>query len=432
MYHPLTAIIGRANVGKSTLFNRLLSAPMAITDAQAGTTRDTNITHLEWRGKDFWLADSAGLEAVTEHSTLRASIKIQHTKLAKDADLLLWVIDGQVNLTPTDRRIIRLLKPYWSKLLMVVNKIDNPGLRKKFTGKKILGLPTSLVSGKNGAGTGDLLDEIVKRLTTSAVVPDSISIVIAGKPNVGKSSLVNALVGEARSLVDATPHTTRDSQRSWLTRRQINWCLVDTAGIRRQSSQAAAIESKSVRQTLNNLDKGHIIFLVLDASANFSWQDQRLGELVESSGKPAIILVNKMDLLTKPDEAVKKLPANIGRWLPMLNWAKIKFVSATAQRGLDNLLKEAADIHYRWQHQITEVEEEKIWKNLPKSFGPQPIRLLKFTQTKTMPPEFEAVLGSRLPAPQAIKYLITKTIRQTLPIFKNIPLRVAVRTKAGV
>ena len=432
MYHPLVAIVGRANVGKSTLFNRLVSAPLAITDAQAGTTRDTNITHLEWRGRDFWLADSAGLEAVTEHSSLKQSIAAQHKKLMAEAQVLLWLIDGQVNLTPTDRRIARLLKPHWSKVRLVVNKVDNPTIRRKFSGQKILGLPTSLVSGKNGAGAGDLLDDIINTLNTSATVPAAISIVLAGKPNVGKSSLVNAILGEDRSLVDATPHTTRDSQRSWVTRQQVSWCLVDTAGIRRQAGAASAVESKSVRQTLDNLNKGQVIFLVLDAGSNFTWQDQRLGELVEAAGKPAIILLNKIDLVTKTALTDKKLSDQISRWLPMLGWAKIKFVSALKPEGLNAILAEAQELYELWQYKISEAQEEKIWNRLPKSFGSNQIRLVKFSQTRTAPPGFDVVLGTRLPIPEALRHIIVKIIRRELPILKHTPLRVALRRKSGV
>ncbi|MFH1111495.1 MAG: ribosome biogenesis GTPase Der [Patescibacteria group bacterium] len=424
------AIIGRANVGKSTLYNRLVGAELALTDPLPGTTRDTNLALVSWCGTNFWLADSAGLEQITDNNLAKIMVD-RSKKLLTQAKILLWVIDGQTGLTPHDRSIAKLLKPYRSKVLLIVNKVDNINIRKKYSNKKILGFNTSLVSSKNGSGTGDALDQITAKLTSNIELAPSISIAIVGKPNVGKSSIMNALLGEDRSLVDKLPHTTRDSQRGWFTHRNINWCLIDTAGIRRKATAAPFIEEQSINQTLNNLKQSEVILLILDGSETFSWQDQRLGQLIELTKKPAIILLNKADLIS--NDSHKNINAVLARWLPMLSWAPVKFVSAVNHHGLNNVLPLAYQLYLNWQSKLSVVEEENISRACFRYFkNNKKIRFLRFKQSYAKPPTFILTLTGQEMIPRALVFGIEKIIRQQINRFKLLPMKLEIKTKRGV
>ncbi len=424
------AIIGRANVGKSTLFNRLIGKELALTDPQPGTTRDTNLSPVSWSGINFWLADSAGLEQLIDNSLTKRMVE-KSKKLLKQAQILLWLIDGQTGLTPHDRVIAKLLTNYRSKVIVVINKVDNLILRKKYAGQKILGFTTNLVSSKNGSGTGDLLDQIITKLKTNIIIEPALNITIIGKPNVGKSSIMNAILGEERSLVDPTPHTTRDSQRSWLKQQSINWCLVDTAGLRRKATAAMPIEKLSINQTLTNLKQADIIFLILEASSTLSFQDQRLGQIVAEAKKPTIILLNKSDLI--PKTYWPKVTNSLTRWLPMLAWAPVKFVSAIGRSGLNNLLTLAHQLHYAWQMKLSTAEEETIAQICRGYFkNNKKLKFLRFKQTNIKPPSFIITLSGQEAVPQALAFAIEKIIRRRIDKFSRIPLRLEINTKRGV
>lgn len=428
MNKPLVAIIGRANVGKSTLFNRLLGSQLAITHHQAGTTRDTTQRLASWGGKNFWLSDSAGLEK-QDNTKLNQTITAHSRKLFTPADLLLLVIDAQTGLTTYDRNIATELKPVRSKVLLIVNKADNQMLKNKFFNQKILGFETMLVSAKNGQGTSELLDYIVHNLKTSANPPPAIKLVLLGKPNVGKSSLINAIGGESRSLVDPTPHTTRDSQYLWLDQIKYHWCVVDTAGIRRQSRAADKVENLSVKQTLTNLKESNVAVLILDSSLPFSWQDQSLADLIIESRRPVMIVVNKIDTLKEFDQ--KLWDKTLDRWLPMFTWAPKLFVSAQTGHGLASLLPTAAYLYDSNQYRLTNDDEDKLDHYLHRLFSKNlKIKFLKVRQLATEPAMIEIKLISKEGMPKALPDIIEKTVRKTIPTLSQVPIKLAINIKA--
>lgn len=428
MNKPLVAIIGRANVGKSTLFNRFLGTPIAITDAQAGTTRDTTTRLVSWNNKSFWLSDSAGLEK-RSNTDLDKVITANSRRLFSQADILLFVIDGQTGLTPEDRAIANELKPYRSKILLVVSKVDHQSIKQKYANQKIMGFHTWMVSGKNGSGSAALLDHINSLLKTSATLPPAINLVLLGKPNVGKSSLINALSGESHSLVHDLPHTTRDSQFIWLNQMRYSWCLVDTAGIRRRSRAADRVEHLSIKQTIDNLESGNIIVLILDSSSDFTWQDQGLADSIVESKKPAMILINKIDTLKKLDKKI--WDKTLARWMPMLGWAPKLFVSAKTGAGLTEVLPTASGLYENNRYHMNDADEEKVDKRLQKFFAKNPkIKFLKIRQIKTDPASIEVKLISKEGMPRALPDIIIKTIRQSIPQLAQVPIKLAINIRA--
>ncbi len=428
MRKPLVAIIGRANVGKSTLFNRMLGELVAITHPQAGTTRDTTQRLVSWSDKNFWLSDSAGLEK-QDNSELNLTITAHSRKLFAPADLLLFVIDAQTGLTSYDRNIATELKPFRHKILLLVNKADTKQLRQKFAGQKVLGFTTMVVSGKNGAGMSEVMDYVIKNLKNTATPVPAIKLILLGKPNVGKSSLINALGGEARSLVDSIPHTTRDSQFLWLDHVKYNWCIVDTAGIRRQSRVADHVENLSVKQTLSNLKESNVAILILDASLPFSWQDQSLADLIVASRRPMMVVVNKKDTIKDFNE--KTWLKTLDRWLPMFTWAPRLFVSAKTGSGLAPILPTATYLYDSNQYRMTNDDEERLDHYLHKLFAKNPkIKFQKVRQVDTGPALIEFKLISREGMPTALPDIIEKTVRKTIPALSQVPLRLAINIKA--
>ena len=288
------AIVGRINVGKSTLFNKLANSKKAITSTVAGTTRDRNYTLCSWKDLDFDLIDTGGLEKTTGDDIDQ---QISHqAKLAIDeADLVLMVIDTKTGLMPADIELAKQFKKAKKPLLLIANKADNNKLRQSIAEfyKLNLGKPWP-VSAASGVGTGDLLDEIVKRLKkipkkkVKTSVDEDIPVIrvaIVGKPNVGKSSLINAILGEERVIVSSTPHTTRDSQDIEFNFEGQKIILIDTAGMRRQSRRSKdAFEKQSVEQSLLSIKKSDLIVLVTDVSKRLSWQDKHLIEEANEVG----------------------------------------------------------------------------------------------------------------------------------------------------
>lgn len=430
---PKVIIIGRANVGKSTLFNRLIEKPKALISKQAGTTRDINIGQVYWQGINFELIDTGGIETIIPHKKFKklspdlnidfALDIINQTQTAlKQADLILFLVDIQAGLLPQDKELLKNLQKLKKEIIFVANKTDAKKYQEKVADFFKLGLGEPVfVSAINGLGTGDLLDVIVnklKKITKSRKakkheIDPGIKITILGKPNVGKSSLLNAILGEQRVIVSPLPFTTREAIDINLEYNKQNFTLVDTAGIRKQAKINKGLEKISVKKSMENAKHADVCLLVLDISQPISVQDNKLSKILLEANVSIIIVANKWDKIQNKDtNTQKKFEQYIYKNFPYLTWAPIIFTSALTGKNTQNILDLATQVYQARQTQINENALNKflkkaIKKHRPKSAkGTKPPYLQNLKQVKTNPPKFELRIGKKDTLNQAyLKYL---------------------------
>ena len=348
MARPIVAIVGRPNVGKSTLFNRMIGQRKAIVDAQAGLTRDRLYGVAEWRGREFTVVDTAGLDLDGAKDASRAAIEAQ-TRIAIDqADVIVLLLDVRQGLTPIDRDIAQLLRRSKRKVVVAANKADSPSQRHLAHELLELGFEEpSLISAQHGLGVGDLLDRVLEALPPAEPpVSDAKAdrLAIMGRQNVGKSSLLNALLGDERALVSPTPGTTRDPIDTELTFDGVPVVLIDTAGIRRKSSSRDRLERYSLLRGIHAMERADTVLLVLDAFAGVVAQDQHVAGYALEAGKGLVIVVNKIDLvepaLRKPAYWRKSLAGQF-KFAP---FAPVVTVSARTKEGIGSILPAALEI----------------------------------------------------------------------------------------
>jgi GTPase len=343
------AIVGRPNVGKSTLFNRMIGWRKAIVDAQSGLTRDRLYGVAEWRGREFTVVDTAGLDLDGAKDASRAAIEAQ-TRIAIDqADVIVLLLDVRQGLTPIDRDIAAMLRRSKRRVVVAANKADTSGERHFAHEISELGFDEpSLISAQHGLAMGDLLDRIVDSLPAPAEPSPAESqadrLAIMGRPNVGKSSLLNALLGDERALVSATPGTTRDPIDTELVFDGVPVVLIDTAGIRRKSSSRDRLERYSLLRGIHAMERADVVLLVIDASAGVLAQDQHVAGYALEAGKGLVIVVNKIDLV----EPAQRKPAHWRKALApefkFATFAPVVQVSAKTREGIGTLLPAALGV----------------------------------------------------------------------------------------
>ena len=332
MAKPLVAIVGRPNVGKSTLFNRIAGAPIAIVEDLPGTTRDRLYADVTWSGREFTLVDTGGLELVpTDDISLR--VQEQARLSIREADLVLFLVDAKAGLTTVDLDIAEVLRESAKPLIVVAAKADNEQRRLEAAQFYELGLGDVVaVSALHGTGIGDLLDLVLECLP--GAVPeseeelDAVKVAIIGRPNVGKSSLVNAMVGEQRVIVSEIPGTTRDAVDTLLEREGQRVVLIDTAGIRRRGRIGVGVEKYGVLRALRAIDRSDVCLLMLDATEGATAQDAHLAGYIVEAWKGIVIVVNKWDLLKGTGANVKEYAERVRSELKFASYAPILFISA--------------------------------------------------------------------------------------------------------
>lgn len=340
---PLVALVGRPNVGKSALFNRIARRRLAIVEDTPGVTRDRLYTEVEWSGRRFGLVDTGGYVAHPE-DPLVAQVRWQAEQAVAEADVVVFVVDAQTGLVPADREVAEVLRRSGKPVVVAVNKVDTPGDGAAQAAEfSALGLTDPLpVSALHGLRVGELLDRVVQLLP--AAVPaeqeeEPVRVAVVGRPNVGKSSLVNALVGSPRVVVDERPGTTRDAVDTWLRHRDRPFVLVDTAGLRRRARVKEPLEFYSVRRAQQALDRCHVAILVVDASEGVTDQDQRIAREAADRGKAMVVVANKWDLVkgVLAEERAKQLY----HALRHVSYAPVLFVSAKTGRNVTRVLDAA-------------------------------------------------------------------------------------------
>jgi len=435
------AIVGRVNVGKSTLFNKLISAKKAITSNIAGTTRDRNYAVCSWRDLDFYLVDTGGLERQSDDE-IDEQISEQAIMAIKEADLVLFIVDTKNGLMPNDMELAKILKRQKKQTIVVANKADNLRIRQNIAEfyKLSLGDPWP-VSAANGIGTGDLLDEVVTQLKktqkkkSQAVKPNEkeIKVAMVGKPNVGKSSILNTLIGEKRLIVSKIPHTTRDSQDINFRYNGKNIVFIDTAGMRRQSQKKSqTFEKLSVEQTITSVKKSDIVILVTDVSKRLSWQDKHLIDEAIDAGTGIIILANKWDLIKDKDtDTIKEFEHYYQRFFPFIDWAPLVFVSAKEKLRIQKLLPMIEEIYQEKNKTISDNALDKLLKQIVKKHKPsrgkgtnQPY-LYSLKQISTNPPRFALKMNFKADLHDSYLRFIENNLRYKFG-FKGSPIKIRV------
>jgi GTPase len=404
MNTPLVAIIGLPNSGKSTFFNKTLSRHAALTYPEAGTTRDRHYGLTTWNGYDFILVDTAGIDRRPD-SELERNVQKQ-TAIAKDeADLIILMSDGKTQVADKDLSIAAELNRTKKPALLAVNKIEVRNHKTEMIEQQFqklgLGHPF-LVSSINGSGIGDLLDAIVKTLKKNTKeskndYPDHLKLTFVGKPNVGKSSLINALLKQDRLLVHDQAGTTRSTIEIPFTYEKKEFLLLDTAGIKRKWKSDSDVAAAATLQALRTMNRTDVVFFVLDASSEITSQDQTIATEILEQNKRVLIVLNKSDLVTEKDQ--QKLLDKLPHFLPKLWWAPVVFTSAKTAHGLDKMLQLAQEVVLKTE---TEIEQEnldefldKILKeNFPGKMDDQRApKIYNLKQLKKNPPTFKLTVN---------------------------------------
>ncbi len=436
---PTVAIIGRPNVGKSTLFNKILGAKTAIVDDVPGVTRDRNYADASYRGRRFRLVDTGGLEPSASEGVL-ALIRKQSELAIAEADILILVMDGRSGLMPPDREVVRLLRGTTKPVFFAVNKLDTPQTEPLLADFYQLGREELYpVSAEHGTGVAELLDALYPLLPDSAEegsVAALPRIAIVGRPNVGKSTLINAVLGEERVVVSDIPGTTRDPIDSLVVRDGRRYVLTDTAGIRRRGKIDRGIEGYSVMRALRTIGRSDIAVLLLDGVEGVTEQDTKIAGAILKQGRACILLVNKWDLRTGHQDARKRYEADLRRRFPFLPWAPVLYGSAKEPSSLRRLFPTIDDV-YKMFTQRVPTGALNTWLQGILARHPLPVRKGKpskitksafVTQVATKPPVFALFVGHPQDiTPEYLRYLENQ-LRDAYG-FSGTPLRLLVRKK---
>jgi GTP-binding protein len=433
---PVVAIVGRPNVGKSQLFNRLAGSESAIVSEEAGTTRDRHFARAEWGGRAFWLVDTGGL---TDDQSVPMDVEIQKQVMQaiSEADLMLLVVDAKTGLHPQDQRVVELLRDSRKPWLLVANKVDDPRSTDFYEFYNLGAgdpIPVSAINGKN---SGDLLDEIVSRFPESTVEDDdSLRVAVIGRPNVGKSSLVNRLLGEDRLVVAAEAGTTRDAIDTPMQYHGQTLTFVDTAGLRRQSKIDDGIEFYSALRTRRAIERAQICVLMLDASVGLENQDLKIATLAWDHGCGLIVVVNKWDLKEeKTDKSTAKFQKEAGEKAPYLKFVPFLFTSALTGQRVSKVLDLVLQVDAERKKRITTAQVNTTLGELTARLQPpqaagREVKLLYATQVEVEPPTI-AVFGNHpdLVPEHYVRYL-HNGFREAWG-FSGSPLRILLRSRAA-
>ena len=340
MNKPIVAVVGRPNVGKSTFFNKIVGRRVSIVEDTPGVTRDRIYAEAEWRGIQFALIDTGGIEPDTKDVIL--SQMREQAEIAMDmADVIIFIVDGKDGLTASDREVGNMLMRTGKKVLLLVNKIDNPRLPDDFYDFYELGLGEPIpISAANMLNFGDVLDIVVDSFPSISIEDeeDLVKISVIGKPNVGKSSFINALLGENRVIVSDIAGTTRDSIDTPFQRGEDKYVLIDTAGIRRRNRVNEDIEKYSVIRAIAAIERSDVCLLMIDATQGITEQDKKIAGLAHEAGKGIVVVVNKWDLVEKDSNTMKNFQKEILKELVFMNYAPSVFISALTKQRITNVI----------------------------------------------------------------------------------------------
>jgi len=432
----IVAIVGRPNVGKSTLFNKLAGKRISIVEDHPGVTRDRIYTEVQWQDRTFTLIDTGGIEPHSEDLMLK-QMKQQAEVAIETAEVIIFLVDGQEGITPSDREVANLLRRARKKIILAVNKIDAPKYKDNIYEFYNLGLgePMGISSGQ-ALGLGDLLDEIIKNLSPEEEeVYDeyTIKVAVVGKPNVGKSSLVNKILGEQRVIVSDVPGTTRDAIDTPFTMGEGKYVFIDTAGMRKRGKVFESIERYSVIRSLTAIERADVCLMLIDGKEGVSEQDSKIAGYIHDQGKAAVIIVNKWDIVEKDDKTVDKYKADIRNELSFMEYAPILFISALTGQRVNKVL--GLVNHVSNQHamrvstgMLNDVINEAVLTNQPTVSGGRRLKILYAAQVSIKPPTFALFVNEPSLMHFSYQRYLENQIRKAFS-FEGTPVRFLLRER---
>ena len=412
---PIVAIVGRPNVGKSTLFNRLLGQRRAIVDELPGLTRDRHYAEAEWSGRRFLLVDTGGIDPGSAHPIQRQILQ-QTAHALDEADVSLLVVDAGQGITALDREVAERVRRRGRPMLLIVNKADSAAREDEAADFYSLGVGTPIpVSALHGRNAGELLEEIVHRLPTVEAAPvdeGAIRIAVVGRPNVGKSSIVNRLLGSERMVVDSVAGTTRDAVDTAFVKDGKRYVIIDTAGLRRERKVTDRVEFYSVTRAIRALSRADLMLLIIDVSREPAKQDAKLAALAEEQKKGLIAVFNKWDLVEDPVESRAAIEEEFLRQYPFLDHVPRLYVSAVKGSSVKKILPAAAKVHEEFTRSITTSELNQAIQGIlgrvqpPATAGGKHLKFYYAAQTGTRPPTFSLFVNNpRYRAQNYVSYL---------------------------
>lgn len=435
---PVVSIVGRPNVGKSALFNRLLGVRKALVSQFSGFTRDRNYGEVKFGGKEFTLVDTGGLEPQTKDEMLR-EVQRQTELAIYASDIVLFLVDGKEGLTSLDKDIAETLRKIKKKVILVVNKVDNERMGEQLHEFYSLGmgepLGVSAVHGLNIDKLFERLDEYMPALEKAAVSgEDLIKIALIGKPNVGKSSLVNALLNEERVIVDEKPGTTRDAIDTLFQRGEDKFILIDTAGIKHKGSSEDNLVLLSFLSAQRSIERADLALIILDGAGEFSEQDEKIAGLAYEAGCACIIVVNKWDLIAKEALDTDKLYLKeIRRKLKFLDFAPVIFTSAKTKHGLGKIVPWVSKVIKNYSREIHPVDlqqtlDEALQNYQNPLYKGRTIKISGIEQVKSKPPTFKLIVSDRRGVHFSYRRYLENKLREKFD-FTGTPVRFVMKTK---
>jgi GTP-binding protein len=439
---PLVAIVGRPNVGKSTLFNRLIGARKAIVDDLPGVTRDRNYAEALWAGRRYRIVDTGGLDANSGRA-LDESVQSQSRCALDEADAIVFLFDGKGGLNPLDREAVDLLRRSGKPVFFAVNKLDSQQRADNLYEFYALGIePLYSISAEHGLGIPDLMDDLISRFPPDPIADEDESgaeeappqrVAIVGRPNVGKSTLTNRLLGYERSVVDAAPGTTRDSLDSPFQLMGESCILIDTAGIRRKARIDDRIERFSVSRSLQAVDRADLIIHVIDGPESATDQDAQVLSYACQRGKAVVLAVNKWDLVSQSGGTVEKYRAEVNYRLAFLEFVPIVFIAAATGYGLRGLSETAARVLKAYRRKVsTSAVNQALQKIVRAHSAPlargKPVKFFYATQSGTRPPTFTVFVNTPGGVLDSYKKYLIHQLQQHLG-FEQTPIRLDLRAR---
>jgi GTP-binding protein len=434
MTKPIVAIVGRPNTGKSTLLNRIAGKPLAITEDEPGTTRDRNVADVSWGKTEFTLVDTGGLET-RPSSTIAKAVKAQIETAIKEADVIIDLVDAKDGVTPADEEVADQLRKANKPVVLAANKADNERLETAALEFYELGLGEPLaISAHHGRNVAELLDKIITLLPAREKVepaPEAIKVAIAGRPNVGKSMLLNALTGDERVIVDEIPGTTRDAVDTRFDFNGQSVLLIDTAGIRRRGKIKGGVEKYSVLRSTRAIDRADIVLLVLDAGEISTAQDTHIAGYVHEAVKGMIIIVNKWDLIENKDNA--RWDRLIKNEFKFAHYAPILYTSAKTGQGVDKIMPEVDRVYRERQKRpataaVNNVIQQAVAShNRPRNRNQQ-LKIFYATQAEINPPTFVLFTNNATLINFSYKRYLENQLRRAFG-FNGTPLRLIFKTR---